>query len=199
VFPDLIGDTFGAGPVQHDITSVHTTLGPMDLHFVLMTLGPIAPASAFAPHSIVGSIDLDTDKDAGTGAPPQAGLFGPPPAPVMGDEFFVDLFSEAFHPGLVDITNAVTLSPVGVVPIMYGPTSFSLTIPLAMIGDDGLLNYAAIVGTFSEPTDEIPNGTEPLMTAAAGAGVVPEPTSLALLGLGGLSGFVSRFRSRRRR
>jgi hypothetical protein len=95
----------------------------------------------------------------------------------VGVDFFADLFSELFHPGLIDIVSTTT-GPVGAVPILYGPTSLSFTVPLAMLGgDDGLLNFTTIIGTLSEPTDA---------TNVFGTSFIPSPGALALAGMAGL-------------
>jgi hypothetical protein len=210
---DPTGDTFGAGPVRPDITMVTGNLVGGGVQFTVTYAGAISPASSFAANSVVGYIDLDTDQNAATGgtAPfggPVAGgnswinyLIGqgsvPGPTINLGDEFYVDLFSESFHPGLVDVVDTNTGSPTGSVPISYSSNSFSLTVPLSLLGgDDGNLNYGVVTGTFNEPTDRAPNGATP-GTVSAQAATVPEPGSLTLAGLG-LTGFLA-YRWRRRK
>jgi hypothetical protein len=41
----------------------------------------------------------------------------------LGDEFYVDLFSEAFHAGTVDILNTGANAIVGTRAISFGPSS----------------------------------------------------------------------------
>ena len=65
--PDSAGDTFGAGPVLHDILSTSAALMSSSIQFTVTFAGPIAPASAFAPNSLTGFLDIDTDQNAATG------------------------------------------------------------------------------------------------------------------------------------
>jgi hypothetical protein len=174
---DPVGDTFRAGAVQHDITSVSTAVGGGNVQFTFNFAAAISAPSVLAGNNVVGFIDLDTDQNPVTGAVPITNVFSPAPPVVMGDEFFVDVGFETANPGSVGIFDAISSALVGTVPIAFGATSFSLSIPLALLGgDDGLMNFAAIFGSFLEPTDRIPNGATPLSTAA-----VPTPATLLLL------------------
>ena len=59
--PDPVGDTFGAGAVKPDITSINATPSGATVIFSVTYAGAISPASAFAANSIVGFIDIDAD------------------------------------------------------------------------------------------------------------------------------------------
>jgi hypothetical protein len=180
---DPTGDVFGAGAVKLDIISTDATTSGGNVTFTVLFSGPISPASAFAADSVLGVIDIDTDQNAGTGATPLINswisLFGIPGPPVnMGDEFYIDLSSELGAPGDVSIIEAVTASPIGMVPITYSATSFTIVVPLSLLGnDDGLMNYAVVAGTLSEPTDRAPNGDTPLTSALVQN---PEPGTFIL-------------------
>jgi hypothetical protein len=200
---DPTGDTFGAGAGQHDITSYVAQILGSDVRWIVRFAGPISPASAFAPDSVIGFIDIDTDRNPATGgtAPwgtplaggnswinffvdPNPGLPSiPGPLTALGDELYVDLFSEAFHPGLVDVVDSATNNVQATVPITFGAMSFSFSLPTSVLGNS-LVNYGVLVGTFSELTDRTPNGDAP---ATSEARAVPEPASLSLLGAGALS------------
>lgn len=176
--PDPVGDTVGAGPIQHDILSVTSTINPTNLVFDVSFAGAIGPASAFSPTSLIGFFDLDVDQSSATGVSTR---FGAPPTPtvISGIEFYLDLFSESFTPGMVDVINASTGVPTGSAAISFGPTSFSLTFPFSLIGgDDGLLGWGLVVGTFSEPTDQAAGSTASPVTDG-----VPESTSLVAWGV----------------
>jgi hypothetical protein len=66
-------------------------------------------------------------------------------------------------------------------------------IPLTALADDGLVDYGVIVGTFAAPTDRAPNSSDPATSEPA---VLPEPGSLALIAVGGLSLAIRRLRRR---
>ncbi len=166
---DATSDAFGLGPIQHDIVSVTSTINPANVVFEVAFAGPIAPASSFAPNSLVGFLDLDVDRNPATGV---TSRFGAPASPttIPGVEFYVDLFSESFSPGMVDVIDASTGLPSGSAAISYSPSLFSLTLPRSLIGsDDGLLDWGLAAGTFTEPTDQAAGST---------SGTVPEPASV---------------------
>jgi hypothetical protein len=174
---DPVNDTFGVGPVQLDLVSVFAGFTATDLSLVVTFTTNIVPPSLFAANSVNGIIDFDIDQNPATGTASHVAPFGPPPGPTLGVEFFVDLTSEAFHPGEVEVLSEI-FGPTQLVPISFGASNVSITIPLPLLGDDGLLNYALVVGTFDEPTDKAPNGS------GFGTSVplqVPEPMSLLLL------------------
>jgi hypothetical protein len=203
------GDTFGAGPIFHDITTFLAVGDASGVTFSIDFAGPILPASAFDPISLVGYIDLDADKDFSTGGDALwggpvpggnswinffvAGGSVPGPPIMLGDEFFVDLFSEAAHPGLVDIVDTTTATPIDTVPIIYSPTGLSFFVGAASLGGDPMLSYGIVIGTYSEPTDRAPNDETPAMVVVGGP-VIPEPASVTLLSLGaiGLAGYAGR-------
>lgn len=181
--PDIIG-------YSGDLNGNATTIV-----FSVTFAGAISPPSAMAANSIFGFIDLDTDKDSTTGgfAPwgaPQPGgnswinfavanLFLDNPPIALGDEFFVDLGSEAGNPGLVNIVSAFTNLPVAAVPISFTSTGFSFSVPLATIGSPAnpFINYGLYVGNVNDFSgDRAPNGAQPAV-------VTPEPTSVALFAL----------------
>ncbi len=172
--PDPAGDTLGVLPIQHDILSVTSTVNPTNLVFDVSFAGAIAPPSAFSPSSVVGFLDLDIDQNSATGVNAR---FGAPPTPtvIAGVELYIDLFSESFTPGMVDVVNASTGLPTGSAAISYGATTFSLSLPFSLIGgDDGFLNYGLVVGTFNEATDEATGSTG----APPPSDSVAEPASL---------------------
>lgn len=175
IVTDPLGDTFGAGSVQIDITSVTTNLLPGEIDFHVAFGGPIAPPSAFAPNSVVGYLDLDTDQNPATGVNAWAGQ----PTVIPGVEYIVDLFSEATSPGNADVLDTSTGFPTGSAGITFGADYFDLTIPTSLIGNsNGLLNWGLIVGTYREPTDTATGTINPPVV-----GAVPEPASLATWGL----------------
>jgi hypothetical protein len=182
-YPDPLGDTFGVGPVQHDITSIGSNLTATNLTLTVTFADPIFAPSAAESRSVVGFLDLDRDRDAATGVTDADTNFtmarGVAAKSGLGVESFFDLFSEINTPGLVDLVDAASLNVIGSAPITFDTNSFSISASLAVLGDDGFLNYGAIVGTFSEATDEARNpGLDPATTGPLSA--VPEPSGLLM-------------------
>lgn len=189
---DPVGDTFGTGTVQHDITSINATFNSSSIIFTVDFAGNILPASGGSARSIVGYIDIDTDQNASTGAEPAVNDFAPGPAILLGAEFSIDLYSEEFLHGQVDVLNDL-FDVVGSAPIIFSTNSFSVMVPLSVLGgDDGLVNYGVVVGTFDEATDRAPNGAVPATSTP-----VPEPATTLLLGTG-LAAVAHKIRTRRR-
>ena len=164
-------DSFGAGPPLLDIDTISVTFDATDLFFEMTFHTPISPASVLAPDSVAGLLEFDTDQNPGTGFPPLQNFFSPPFVPlVAGSDYVVDLASELFHPGFVDVLQLPGFILVDTVPITYGPMSFSGQIALASLGgDDGVVDFTSIIGTFPQPTD----ATDEVGTSTAVAGDGP--------------------------
>ncbi len=209
---DPVGDTFGVPPLL-DITSFNgdPTAVPGAMVFNVNFAGAIAPPSAFAPNSVTGFIDLDTDRNPATGG---SAPFGGPvpggnswinyfiqqgavPGPTigLGDEFYIDIGSEEFHPGFVDVFKTSTNAITGQAPILFGSNSFKITVPLSdLSGATPPYNFGIVIGNFDSPTDRAPNGTNPAVTFVP----VPEPGSMMLfiIALAGAGGYLRQARSR---
>jgi hypothetical protein len=193
---DPAGDTFNTG--THDLVSYELALAGGVFTATLNFAGPIAPASAGAANSVVGFIDLDTDQNPATGGTAPFGgpvpggnsflnffIMGgliPGPTIPIGDEFYVDLFSEFDSPGLVDVVDTTTNTVVDTVPITYFPSSLQFSIPAATLGGASAINFDVLVGDMQAPTDRAPNGGAPAVSTPG----VPEPgvLTLSLVGLG---------------
>jgi hypothetical protein len=182
-----------------DIAAIDVTFDPMTL-FVSITFfpgpaTPLTPPSSGSPAAVVGAVEFDVDLDPTTGAPAFGDAFRPAighPFSGLGVEFQAMLFTEVLHPGLIDIVSP-TLGPVGTVPIVYTPLALAFGIPLAMLGgDDGVVNYTAIVGDVSGPTD-----AAPATFATSTPTLIPEPAAFWMIGGGilGVLGARRRFRS----
>lgn len=181
LYADPVGDTFGVGPVQHDITSMASDLTTTDLTFTVTFANPIFAPSAADARSVVGFLDLDRDRNAATGTSAADSNFtiarGIAAKSGLGVEAFFDLFSEISTPGSVALVDAATFGVIGSAPITFTTNSFSITAPLSLLGGDGLVNFGVIVGTFLEATDEAQNPGLPPATTAA----VPEPSGLSMV------------------
>ncbi len=203
--PDPTGDTFNTGTI--DITGTEINVVGGTVNVTLKFAAAVAAPSAFAPNSVVGFIDLDTNSGPGGTAPwggpvaggnnwinafvndPSSGVPGPTVA--LGDEFYIDLGSEAAHPGLVDIVSTATNLAVGVAPVSgYGTNMVMLSFNAGLIGYSGGLRYGVLVGDFNFATDRAPNG-------ATGIAAVPEPSTLLLAGVAGVGALA--YRARRRK
>jgi len=207
---DLLGDAAAGAFHTYDITAIDATFTSTDLIFtVVLSSAPLAPSAA-GNSGIYGFIDIDVDNFASTGTTSNitaAGLVFPGfGSSGLGMEFYLDLFSEAGNPGFVDVRNPFTASTVGFAPISYGASSFSVLVPLGLLGpDDGFVNYAVLVGDVAGPTDQardagfILAGGQPAMSSPATATAVPEPPALLLVALGGCLTAMIVAQQRRRR
>ncbi|MDJ0634668.1 MAG: hypothetical protein QNJ34_15880 [Xenococcaceae cyanobacterium MO_188.B29] len=159
IFDDPLGDTFGFGSPQIDIENVSGVVSGEELKLTMNFFTPISAPSTGLSDSVVGFWDLDLDQDPLTGIASNQSFFAPPDQQggPLGVEVVIDLFSEEFNPGFVDLfdTNGFF---IGTAPITYGTNSLEISIPLSELGDDGNLNYGTVIGTFNEPTDAAPNG-----------------------------------------
>ena len=181
---DPVGDTFGGGSPQHDLTQFSAFIDASGTNLLLgMTFdGNITPGDSGMADALVGLLEMDLDQDSGTGFGAIADFFCPA-ATNLGVEFLVDLGTYTAGTGqmlLVDLANG----PVGNVDASFTSNSVSITVPLALLGDDGFLNAATVIGTVPEPTDCAPNGG--FLISAAGAAPVIEVPTLRTWGLGAL-------------
>ncbi len=148
--PDPLGDAFGFGFPNHDITNV---TGEGDASTFCLTVafdGPVDPADAKTGNEVVGFIEFDTDEDPGTGFSASNDFFCPDRAGI-GVETGLDMFSV--------FGGMATLFPSGeLVPVTFAGTSFTAAIPMSALGGDSAFNLAGVLGSVFEPTDCFPNG-----------------------------------------
>ena len=153
---DPVGDTFGTGSPQLDITSLSAIFGGGFLEISATFATPISAPNSDAANAVVGFIDIDTDQNGNTGRISNVDAFNNDSAG-LGNEFFVDLF-DATADGRVTLVNDNTQQEVALVPVTVTATSFTVRIPLSALGgDDGRVDTAILIGTVAEETDLAPN------------------------------------------
>ncbi len=126
--PDPFGDTtatdgFGRvpnGAVVHDIESVGVVSDEFNAYFRATFFGDIQPASRNQRNSLFGLFDVDGDQRFATGSPSAAAAgdgskqdvqgeqIAGATTHLLGDEFYIDLGSEAANPGQVKIFGTTT-------------------------------------------------------------------------------------------
>jgi len=197
---DVSGDAVTGSYATYDITSIDALFTATDIMFTVnLTSNPLAPSVA-GNSGLNGFIDIDIDINPFSGASSNiSSLSFPFGTSGLGVEYYIDLFSEANNPGFVDIKDPIALTTT-TAPITYGINMFSVTVPLIQLGnDDGMVNYAIVVGDFGNVTDQavdagiISAGGMPASSSLAPA-VVPIPPAIWLFGSGllGLVGVARR-------
>jgi hypothetical protein len=202
LFNDPVGDTFGMGAVQLDITEFNATTEAGFLTLEMAFDGSISPPGTGSPNSIVGILEIDRDGSSLTGNPAFVNTFCPGQNDI-GTEYFIDL--NTYNPGpgtvqlyFVDEFNQV-LVPVGSVNSSFTSSGFTIVTSLSLMEhyapEEGIVNVAAVVGTTAEPTDCAPDGdtvTSRVDVAAGDSAAVVQnnPTDVNLSSLEGSSSAV---------
>ncbi|MEM9555962.1 MAG: hypothetical protein AAGC60_17025 [Acidobacteriota bacterium] len=157
-------DTFGVGPTQIDLLGLEAAVVGDELVITLdFASPPSLPGSG--DDALDGFIDLDVDQDGTTGDLPWTDFLRPASGPSalgdtgMGNEAYLDLFSyEAGIAGAtIELVDDINESVLGRVPVTFAGSTLEVNVPLALLGDDGAVNVAAIIGTLDEATDLAPN------------------------------------------
>ncbi len=192
---DPIGDTYGTGAVQHDITSFSAYYTATELIISVTFAGTISPGDSGQPDAVVGYIDFDTDQDPTTGM--TSNVDGNSPYTTgLGVDYFVDLFDYSSATGDTSVYDD-TLTEVGRAPVSFTSNSFTVRVPLALLGgDDGIMNTATVLGTLPEATDACPNGD---YIASSPLAPAPTLTPIGLIALLGLLSVVAALHLRKRR
>ncbi len=153
---DPSGDTFGVDSVQWDVTALTVTRDTGGITVAVdLSADALSPMSGDS-NSVFVYVDFDTDQDSTTGISSIVDDSRPGPGSTgMGVDFFVDL-ADFNADSTVNVVNAALSTTGSVRPTVSGKR-LSVRIPRSLLGgDDALLNAAAIVGTFFEPTDIVP-------------------------------------------
>lgn len=200
---DPVGDAAcvlsGGSPcaVPYDITLIDavTANGSIRFHISLnqnIVLVPSQDPNNLTLKQFGGYIDIDTDQNVNTGTYAWGDYFGEaPPWPNpsqrlsgLGVEYYVDLYSEAYHAGMVDVYDGPGATIFGQALIVYGPDWADITVPLSLLGnDDGLVNYDVVVGDGTGLTDQAVDYQVVQAGGQPGASVMPEPSMAGLFGL----------------
>lgn len=155
---DPVGDTFGTGSPQLDATSYSATFGGGVLELKVTFATPISAPDSGQPNAVDGFLDIDADQNGNTGRQSNVDAINNESAG-LGNEFFVDLFSYNSADGRADLVDDTEndLPVVGRVPVQVTSTELTVLIPLGLMGDDGRVDTAVVIGTVQEPTDVVPN------------------------------------------
>jgi hypothetical protein len=182
VASDPTGDTYGLNAVQWDITSFAVSRDANSITVTIdFTANILAPFN-FDTTAMIAFVDFDVDQDSTTGFfsvvdanRPGAGSTG------LGVDYELDLgfFESDSSFDVLDSLNNVT----GTVRATYNGKRVTVTIPRSMLGnDDGFLNAAAIVGTYPEPTDIVPENGHASLSASPVAPYRPVAAGAAVSG-----------------
>lgn len=145
---DPVGDTLAPGP---DLTGLMAEFTPgaliLDLSF----------ATAIDPDTLDGFIDIDADENGNTGTQPWTDALKDQETTGMGNEFYVDLFTFDTIDLAVDVVEEETQTVVARAPVELTTTRLTVTIPLALLGDNGRVDVAAVVLLDDQASDVVPN------------------------------------------
>ena len=187
IFFDPVGDrlTMAPGPYP-DILSIETMLNIDVISFVVTfadMILPAPPSLPIPPNSINLIIDLDLDQNPSTGFEDAASrlteFFGYPPVN-LGSDLKIQIGSSVVPQSVFGLDPASNLRLFELPnAAIYQLNSVSFSLPLALLNDDGRLNYSVFVfGGVAIPSDRAPNGTTPFSTVPA------SESTLLLLGIG---------------
>ncbi len=180
-FASAISDPSGDS-TSHDIASASAFFDSTTM-FMTATFHP----GTLDPSNFAFFFSFDLDEDPSTGTQPPATF------PLGGDETVQ--FNSLFDPSFARVNGFLT-------PISFGTDSFSVSVPLSILADDGQANYGLKVGNPTTEFSFIAHDTAP--DSATGNPLttpttfIPEPSTviLAAIGLVGLAAFGWRRRKR---
>ncbi|MGB2695214.1 MAG: hypothetical protein WBD55_08515 [Dehalococcoidia bacterium] len=149
---DPAGDTFGVGPVQHDIVSVSGVSDGTNFIVTVEFADAVAEPDSGSPTKVQGFVTFDADQDLATGINVDADIAQFCPGPLgLGAEQNLQLFNYAG--GVAPLYDFAAASSTDV-PVTFGVNSFTATIPISALGGDELFNFAVLAGGNDPQSDE---------------------------------------------
>lgn len=157
-FLDPQGDTVAvANPTVRatDVIATQVTVFPDTILLRLEFAEAVTPWSQDQPTGLDGFLDIDVDRNAGTGIPGAADAHGGDAR--LGAEWFVDFRDDGV--GHVDLVRTTSTRPRLAIPISYLGSVVEVRVPRAVIGEsDGRFWLALVTETRDRPvSDFAPN------------------------------------------
>jgi hypothetical protein len=154
---DPVGDLWPAGllvPDRPDLIGLTALRTQATLEIELRFRDPVS-GQLESPDAFGGFVDLDVDQSPRTGGEGAVDIFRPlqEAATGLGVEYIarIELGGRAF---LFDVGADAEIAPLD---LAIDGARVTVRVPLSLLGDDGRLNLAAIVGNRMDATDRIPN------------------------------------------
>lgn len=154
---DATADTLTPGvpgfPRAHDVIAMRGEFRRDSLIMTLTFAAAVQPASSGGASAIAGSLEIDIDNNAATGARPTADSFGGTAA--LGVDYTISLFNSTATRVTIEAFPRGT--PISV-PVTFSGSTLTISIPFEALGsDDGNFAVVGLVGTIDRPTDLLPN------------------------------------------
>ena len=166
IYSDPVSDTFEFSGPALDVVEFSVTRTESALVLTLTLADPFVPCIDPCPlppgsplNALFGLIDLDLDQNPETGGVSFVDLQSPFTTG-MGVEFCIDLgtYDPPSQTILVFRVIGNQRQFAGAVTMEVTSHTATIRVPLDLLGDDGLVNAAGVIGNPSEPTDSVPNG-----------------------------------------
>jgi hypothetical protein len=165
VFNDPIGDTFGGGTPQHDITRFTADIVNSNLVVTISFAGAISPPDSGRADGLQGYVDIDTDGNTSETASFVAANCREANPPIIGTDYVVSVFGGSTSS--TAIFSVDSGAQTGTVATSYSSNSVTLTVPLSsMAVGSAPIRLATVLGTIPEPTDCAPAGTSLVASTA---------------------------------
>jgi len=157
---DPIGDAAPGAPA--DITALTAQFSGGTLTLEMAFNGPVAPPGSDAPNAIDAFLDIDADRNGSTGMPSWTdALRGVEPSEGtgLGIEYYVDFLKFDPDDSTVELFDDLTGMVVARIPVTFSGSSFTVQIPLSLIGGLGNVHVAGVIYDVpsGEALDAVPN------------------------------------------